>query len=283
MQTINFKHVRIPWNLPPYPGYHTGPYLEEYFFQYYMQHRIEFDATGRTLIPIWWTTAYLNGINLQPYIDTLPKENAYFCVCQHDDAIKEVLPAGTKVYAAGGNAGGSPIPLISSPIPKKYLTPDPRELKLASFVGCVTHDVRKRMIEAIGDDIAIDIDTRDWSFHVPEDAMVNFFDKTKTSMFTLCPRGYGAQSFRTAEAIQLGSVPVYIHDDNKWLPFEDRITWDEFCVVIHIDDIEELPSRLRKFTDYEYDEMRRHGMLYYKNYFTLEGASSTILEDLQDT
>ena len=101
-------------------------------------------------------------------------------------------------------------------------------------------------------------------------------------MFTLCPRGYGAQSFRTYEAIQLGSVPVYIHDDNLWLPFNDRIPWDDFCVVIHIDEIDMLPNILRKVTDEEYAEMIRVGRLYYNNYFTLEATCATILETLQD-
>lgn len=282
MQVINYKNVRIPWTLPPYPGYHKGPNLEEYFFEYYMKNRVAFDATGYTLIPIWWTSAYLNHVNVQPYIDHLPKNNKYFCVCQHDDAVKEVLPPGTKVFAAGGNGGGIPIPLISSPIPKEYLTPNYRELKLATFVGAITHPVRQRMYDALEGDIAIDFTITDWNFNIPKDNMLNFFETTKTSMFTLCPRGYGAQSFRTYEAIQLGSVPVYIHDDNLWLPFKDRIPWDDFCVIIHIDEIDMLPNILRKITNKEYTEMRRVGDLYYKNYFTLEAMSLTILEELQD-
>jgi len=283
MQVINFQNARIPWNLPPYPGYHEGPTLEEYFYKYYLKHRIEFDATGYTLIPIWWTSAYLNHVDVQPYVDHLPEGNKYFAVCQHDDAVKEQLPPGTLVFAAGGNQGGIPIPLISSPIPEKYLEPDPRELKLATFVGANTHPVRQRMYDALKDDIAIDFTITDWDFSIPEKNMINFFETTKTSMFTLCPRGYGAQSFRFYEALQLGSIPVYIHDDNKWLPFNDLIPWEDFCVVIHIDQIEELPSILRKFTDEQYDEMVRCGKLYYNNYFTLEGTSATILESLQDT
>lgn len=43
------------------------------------------------------------------------------------------------------------------------------------------------------------------------------------SMFTLCYRGYGANSFRIAESLQYGSIPVYISDEfilPEWVEFE---------------------------------------------------------------
>jgi hypothetical protein len=33
------------------------------------------------------------------------------------------------------------------------------------------------------------------------------------SVFALCPRGYGKSSFRIAEAIHYGAVPVYVSDE----------------------------------------------------------------------
>ena len=37
----------------------------------------------------------------------------------------------------------------------------------------------------------------------------------RDSLFSLCPRGYGPTSFRLYESIQLGSIPVYIAEDDE--------------------------------------------------------------------
>lgn len=41
----------------------------------------------------------------------------------------------------------------------------------------------------------------------------NVLQNTK---FNLAPRGYGRTSFRLAEIVQSGRVPVYMYDDAKW-------------------------------------------------------------------
>ena len=37
--------------------------------------------------------------------------------------------------------------------------------------------------------------------------------------FNLAPRGYGRSSFRYAEAIQMGRIPVFLWDDLPWIPY----------------------------------------------------------------
>ena len=39
------------------------------------------------------------------------------------------------------------------------------------------------------------------------------------SYFSLCPRGYGRTSYRLAESIQLGRVPVVLYSDVLWVPY----------------------------------------------------------------
>ena len=39
------------------------------------------------------------------------------------------------------------------------------------------------------------------------------------TLFNLAPRGFGRTSYRLAEVIQGGRVPVYLYDDYAWLPF----------------------------------------------------------------
>ncbi|KAJ1465033.1 hypothetical protein T484DRAFT_1866809, partial [Baffinella frigidus] len=45
-----------------------------------------------------------------------------------------------------------------------------------------------------------------------------FRDVTAASVFSLAPRGNGASSFRIFEALEHGSVPVYIYDATCCLP-----------------------------------------------------------------
>jgi len=39
------------------------------------------------------------------------------------------------------------------------------------------------------------------------------------SKFNLAPRGYGRSSFRYAEAVQMGRMPVFLWDDVPWIPY----------------------------------------------------------------
>ena len=51
--------------------------------------------------------------------------------------------------------------------------------------------------------------------------------------------GYGKSSFRLYEILQLGSVPVYISDIH-YLPWMDELDWNDFCVPVNADEIEEI-------------------------------------------
>ena len=47
---------------PTYPPYHTGLYLEEYFFEFYQRNIDRFNKLKRKYIPIFWTNCYVNGV-----------------------------------------------------------------------------------------------------------------------------------------------------------------------------------------------------------------------------
>lgn len=291
MQTINFKDVRPTWSLPQYPPYHRGPNLEEYFYKFYMTHRPEFDATGYTLIPIFWTMCYWQNRQLQPYLDALPKDKKYFAVSQHADAIKEKLPEGSVAFCSGGNNGGIPLPHVTSGVPEKY-RPDLTDIEdltgrskkhFCSFTGAVdTHKIRKELHKQLHFRQGYVFNNSSWELDVPQEKQDLFMVTTRNTKFTLCPRGYGPQSFRTYESIQLGSVPVYIHDDNKWLPFDDIVPWDKFAVLVHVNDIDLIDRRLRQISDMQYMSMRAMGTIVYNTLFSLGGVSQQILKHLQN-
>ena len=287
--------LRPKASYPTYPPYHRGLYLEEYFFDFYQRNIDRFNKLSRQYIPIFWTNCYINGAedgwgdmtsleDLQIEINRLSANGKYFTVCQHDDAPLNPIPANTIVLSAGGNIVGSnvaPIPLICGPLAKQ----EPKEKTLlASFVGSDTHEIRRQMIKELKDKPDIYMATKGWEQKIEVDQLTDFVESSLRSKFVLCPRGYGATSFRLYEAMQLGSVPVYI-SDRFWTPWTYELSWNEFCVLIPSDKIGETYSILNSIDDEQYESMQKKIEEVYKNYFTLEGTCNKILEllELQET
>lgn len=65
-----------------------------------------------------------------------------------------------------------------------------------------------------------------------------------TSVFSVAPAGNGLHSFRLAEAIFFGSIPVIV-DDEIVLPFCSVLDWRRFSVRIRTADVSKLPQILR--------------------------------------
>jgi len=283
---LDFKALRPVANYPPYPPYHNGSYIEEYFYNFYLNNRSKFDALNKVLIPIFWTNLYINGIPnniVQSYVDCLPAGN-YFTVCQFDDGIQQTLPPDTINFVAGGNKEGIPIPLICSPIPSKYIHDQPKDI-FCSFVGTLNdtekYACRIKLYEYYsGDKDFYFTEKRAWDRVIANDRLVEFFDITQRSRFTLCPRGYGLQSFRLYEAIQLNSIPVFVYD-KEFLPFKSEINWNDFCVLLHINDISNLKTVLNGISEEKQQRMLEKAKQVYKLYFTLEGMCKQILTILK--
>ena len=65
-----------------------------------------------------------------------------------------------------------------------------------------------------------------------------------TSTFSAAPAGNGLHSYRLAEAIFLGSIPVLV-DAKLVLPFCSVIDWQAFSVRVTPQQIPQLPQLLR--------------------------------------
>lgn len=272
---------------PAYPPYHTGPYLEEYFFKRWNEENIQ---TNRQYIDIFWTNNFCNAMfagqqyqNIQEILDsTLSSDGKYFTVCQFDDGPMEKFPDDTLIFSAGGNREGDniiPIPLICSPIPKE-LVPTKEKTIFASFVGSRnTHPIRMDMCNKLKNNEDYKIYSGNWSAQVPMDNFKNFVDITCSSKFALAPRGYGKQSFRLYEILQLGTVPVYISDEH-YLPWSDELDWNDFCVPVNEDEIDEIDDILKSIDDVEYNQLVANGKNVYEKYFTLEGMFKNIVKRL---
>ena len=116
-----------------------------------------------------------------------------------------------------------------------------------------------------------------WRAEVPQNEETQFMDMMSRSVFALCPRGFGATSFRLYEAMQFGTIPIYI-SDRHCLPWDDELDWSEFCVVIGADEVSNLDSILSGFSEDKIKSMSNKVMELYPKYFSLEGICDNILK-----
>ena len=219
--------------------------------------------------------------NIQEQLDSILTSNGkYFTVSQFDDGPFEKFPDDTLIFSAGGNREGDniiPIPLICSSIPKELISNKEKTI-FASFVGSRnTHPIRMDMCKHLSGKEGYVISAGNWSTEVPMNNFKRFLDITCSSKFGLAPRGYGRSSFRLYEILQLGTVPVYISDVH-YLPWTDELDWNDFCVPINEDEIEDIDAILKSIDDVEYNILLQNGRMIYEKYFSLEGIFKNIIK-----
>ncbi len=230
-----------------------GPWVENAVFEEFMK-RGMYRAESKCLyLPIFWTDVWFdrqvkradNVDALQAYVNTLDRSRKYMTVLQNANGFGVELPPDLDitVFSAGNEApGGEVVPI---PLLKRVLQPatghPTREIAFAgSLTGYGNHNnVRGLMYSALNDN---------------DDADVLFYQGPQwehvmgCATFNLCPRGFGPTSFRLYEALQLGRIPVYIHDDTPpVLPFVDDIDWTGICIFVHATSAITIPSLCKRF------------------------------------
>ena len=95
-----------------------------------------------------------------------------------------------------------------------------------------------------------------------------------TSTFSAAPAGNGLHSYRLAEAIFLGSIPVIV-DAKLILPFCSVLDWRAFSVRITPDQLPQLPALLRALPPARVAAMQRR-MLEVKQKYLLHPFSTAL-------
>lgn len=223
------------------------------------------DEAGWDYLPIRWNKLYVNWNWGQDGLDEIQAEvlrlvsrnRPTFTVCEYD--ILSMQPfydlCGMTIFIASRHQdnAGIDIPLLC--LPYRASPPPGQRRFLASFVGNLnTHTPRPEMGELL---------TGRADCHV-EHAWKGpgyFVGAMLDSYVALCPRGYGAQSFRFYEAMQLGVAPLYISDMDA-RPFKRWLPWDQ--VSLYLSDIYELPAFLDGLKEQDLIDMgRRAKDMYY--------------------
>ena len=273
-----------------YPPFKSGLYMEEYFLEYIQKNQV---VTKRKYIPAFWTNFQLRNDfkqiknllqkELDKWINDNPSDTGYFCIIQYDNGSYLNLPENTITYC-GGNVGDFPLPLIYEDKNNTLINIPKKTFKdkniLCSFVGNITHSVRNIMFNTLKNNKLFKmINSGGWSSNISKDLRKIFIETTISSKFALAPRGYGRSSFRFFECFLFRTIPIYIWNNENWLPFQNIIDYDKLCIVINISEINTLEDKLKNITEEKYNAMWK----YYekiKHLFELEGMTKQILSEI---
>lgn len=254
--------------------------FEEYFYNWLIENKC---LTNKTYLPIFWTNYYISKdyaqqdiSEINKFLDTLDKNKEYFTIIQWDDGI--VNPFEYKniyVFGQGGGGGRSgctgnySIPLICQPNPNIKLQ---NKDIFASFIG-VIYGRNNLIREKLHNDLK---NKHGYLFEnsISYEAFSNVMSR---SIFSLCPRGYGATSFRICEALQHGSIPVYI-SDKPWIPFNDMINFNDYGVIIDTKDIDNIDNILKSITKEEIEKKKYIGKNIYNEYYTYTGCADKVIK-----
>ena len=274
-----------------YPPFKKGRYMEEFIYDYLIAHQHDIHTT-LVYLPIYWTNLQNHpnftssiakyDLLLQRALQTMPPDTRYVTMVQHDDGPRLTLPKNTIVM--GACTGTVPLPLLyedtTNYLEQQTHLPPSKYQWLASFVGTDTHPVRAAMVRHLTQqDITCHVNST-WTPSVPQDDAKRFIETTLSSRFCLAPRGYGRSSFRFFEAIQLDTIPVYVWDDIKWLPYQEVLDYDSFSVSVHVSELPTLHDRLASLAEKDDARMVSH-LRDVKRWFTLEGMCEYIVMYLQ--
>lgn len=236
--------------------------FERWFFNHFMPRK----SFGRTYLPIYWTNYYCaNGYGqnkdslqkLQTFLNTLPKEQ-YFTIVQYDDGIiNDLSNLDIRVYSMSGRPMDYPLPLICQPHGKVHS----KKNLFFNYVGRDTHPIRKEVMKLKGGFVS------EKPLKMPQ-----FCDVLASSVFTLCPRGYGPTSFRIMEALEQDSIPVYISD--KFI-IPHAIPFTDYGVLIRPEQIPDIPKILA-----DVDPKSKTNP--FQTHFTYEAVQRLIFADLLD-
>ena len=227
------------------PGWHSyagynGPWLENAFFKEWSKLK---PRLTRVYIPVAWTDCmHTNRLKaaMQEVLTNLKPQFKYFTVLQADlgfnhDQLSLTVPSNIDfiLFSSGGDS--PPLNTVPVPLLKEELKPAGfgKTISVSFQASVHTHPIRQAIYDQFNDVyLFLGGECNNWK-------MIS-----ESSNMSFCPRGFGTTSFRMFETLQLGTIPLYVWQHEKWLPFQEIIDWNEFAVVIEAEDIPTIPARL---------------------------------------
>jgi len=256
---------------------YSGPWIENYFWQHWKKlpdstqksaHYVEASWIDLRISLNWDLDLYQQAV--KEFFAPSPKNYA-FTVSQSDKGIECRPPFPLLIYSAGG-VGDIPIPLLKGRSRARGLRKT-REIH-ANFTVHPNNDPN-----GLRKDLQAKCDRWGWEFQ-NFTSQQGFQQKVETSWFTLAPRGFGPTSFRFYEALALRSIPVYLWEDVRWVPYKDELDWDRLALIVERKQLENLPAIISKLSTKRREEMLNYRDKVYEKYFTFEAVCKWIAQDI---
>lgn len=266
--------IRVPEPLRPHINVSYPPNNNLIFEEWVYENFTE-DVSDREYLPIFWTSYYVNndyGNNkeamndLSVYLNDLPRDKKYFTICQYDDGIMNNIDGLDILQFSMSKKIGYELPLLCQTQPFQF---NSSRLWLANFIGSRTHPIREYAegMKKHG---------RHYISFNPH-PIESYCQIISQSVFTLCFRGYGANSFRIQEAIQYGSIPVYISDE---FIIPHKLDFNEYGVLIDAKDASRIDEILIGISHEETVKKQDRLKQVFEDYYTYEGNLLQIIKHL---
>lgn len=232
--------------------------------------------TDRELIPVWFTSVWVNNgygndkrikQEVQEFIDSLDRGKKFWCCTQYDDSVLIDLKDLDVLRFEMSKKTGVELPLLCQPHPFKFKGD---KKWLASFVGSRTHPIRDSL------DYLKNRDGYYISFG--EHDIDSYCRILHESIFAICPRGYGINSFRCTEGLQYGAIPVYLSDEHIE-PF--GINFNSYGIKVHSQDAHRLHEIIEDIEPEEIIWRQDKCREVYEDIYTYQGCFSKIIKALE--
>mmetsp|Transcript_97316 Transcript_97316/g.167750 ORF Transcript_97316/g.167750 Transcript_97316/m.167750 type:complete len:398 (-) Transcript_97316:1167-2360(-) len=222
-----------------YRGY-RGPWLENLFISKFQ----DFDPLHFfPVVPLFiqWTD-YSRIVHRMKWDWQLPTalnksidpRFPYLAISDHDCGIFQFqrLYPNIIVLSGGGN-GHAALPLLKEVYPQPSKDEERKRRIQMSFQGSITTSPQRvTLINKLTKYVPCECITDN------KQTVESYQKLLKRSIFTIAPYGIGRTSYRMFEAMQYGSMPIYLYNDVPWLPYHPRLDWSRFALVHSITDAE---------------------------------------------
>lgn len=250
--------------------------FERWYFENYDNQQEE-----REYLPVFWTAYYCRHKfgqdemamrRLQQFLNRLDKSKKYYTIIQYDGGLlHDVSHLDIKVFSMSGGRTDYPLPLISQAHQYEHPNWAEKHWRIGTFMGKLTHPIRNQMIASL---------PADKGYFCMWDKLIDlhrYCHILSQSLFTLCPRGFGPTSFRIQEALQYGSIPVYVSDE---FVIPHNIPFEQYGVIIEAKDAGMVHEILTAIPPEEITRKQAAIPEIYKKYFTYEGCRNMIQKEV---
>ena len=249
-------------------GY-CGPWIEDLWID--MQNNPQEDFGPFIPLFVYWVRVWIHDDTHQKYFtffdkvrELLSPKYLYITVNGNDDGIegrsldRNIVPDNLLIISPDGR-GHIPTLLFL----REY---NPRDFNIstdyqydAMFLGSYSHRIRIQMVGTFRSQLGSKFYYRN---------NIKWQTEYEKAKFILCPRGYGRNSFRFAEVLQTGRVPVFFYNDVKWVPYDGFLNWSSFSIIANISDMNSVIDQIKNTSPEQIVEMRKTIHSLYEEYFT---------------